>query len=91
MYVNTTSLSIHLFMDNGLFPCLDLEDGAAMNTGVHISFQISITCRLVDGGHSDWHEVVPHCGYRGLLHPHGTQSTSHLGCLLHCKPNITIG
>ena len=53
--------------------------------------RISILCRLVDGGHSDWHEVVPHCGYRGLLHPHWTWSTGHLGCLLHCRPNITVG
>ena len=22
-----------------------------------------IACRLLDRGHSDWHEMVPHCGF----------------------------
>ena len=22
-----------------------------------------IVCRLFDGGHSDWHERIPHCGF----------------------------
>ena len=27
------------------------------------SFPAFIACRLLDSSHSDWHEVVPHCGF----------------------------
>ena len=45
MYIciyNTSSLSIHLLMNTGFFHILVIVDDAIMNTGVHISFQISV-------------------------------------------------
>ena len=36
------SFSIHLLMDTGCFYILATENSAAMNTGVHVSFQITV-------------------------------------------------
>ena len=38
----TSSLSTHLLMDTGFFHILEILDNAAMNTGVHVCFQISV-------------------------------------------------
>ena len=27
------------------------------------SVTLKINCRLLDSSHSDWHEMVPHCGF----------------------------
>ena len=44
-------ISVHLLMDNlGCFHTLAIVNGAAMNIGVHVSFQISFRCfRYIPG------------------------------------------
>ena len=41
--------------------------GKPKNTGVGFLFSAPspafIVCRLSDSSHSDWHEMVPHCGF----------------------------
>ena len=39
-----------------------------------------IVCRLLDSSHSDWHEMVPHCGFD--LHFLIMSDVEHLMCLL---------
>ena len=37
-----------------------MQEGSLSSTP---SLAFIIVCILFDGGHSDWHEMIPHCGF----------------------------
>ena len=75
LYIGTTSLFI-CWWTFTLFPCLGIINSAAMNTGVHISFQsivffsytpssgiAGLYSNCIKDGYSDWCEEISHCSF----------------------------
>ena len=57
-----TILSLHNVVHSG---CTSLHSPPAVQEGplVSTSSPAFAVCRIFSDGHSDWYEVVPHCGF----------------------------
>ena len=43
---------------------LPYDPGIPGILGIYLKIYLAfIVCRLFDGGHSDWREMIPHCGF----------------------------